>query len=59
MDNKKHTERIIRAFLRGIGYAGLLVVGVPLFAAIEVESPLAILSLLVLIVGFYSMLYLY
>ena len=58
MDNNNHRKPLLRYVLVGIVALILVFVGVPTFAAIEVDNPAATLVLLGLIVGSYSTLYL-
>ena len=58
MDRKNHRKRIGNVLLSTIVSLTIVFVGVPLVAAIGVESPHAIFVLLALIVGSYSTLYL-
>ena len=58
MDNNNHRKPLLRYVLVGIVALILVFVGVPTFAAIEVENPASTLVLLALIVGSYSTLYL-
>ena len=59
MDKRNRRTQIRHVFLSGILSLVIVFFGVPLMSAIEVESPLAIASLLLLIVGSYSTLYLH
>jgi len=56
--NNNHRKPLLRYVLVGIVALILVFVGVPTFAAIEVENPASTLVLLALIVGSYSTLYL-
>jgi len=58
VDNNNHRKPLLRYVLVGIVALILVFVGVPTFAAIEVENPASTLVLLALIVGSYSTLYL-
>jgi len=58
VDNNNHRKPLLRYVLAGIVALILVFVGVPTFAAIEVENPASTLVLLALIVGSYSTLYL-
>ena len=58
MGNNNHRKPLLRYVLVGIVALILVFVGVPTFAAIEVENPASTLVLLALIVGSYSTLYL-
>jgi len=58
VDNKNRRKPLVRYVLGGIAALTLVFVGVPTFAAIEVDNPAATLVLLGLIVGSYSTLYL-
>lgn len=57
MDNNSRKKPLVRYVLVGIVALILVFVGVPTFAAIEVENPAATFVLLLLIVGSYSTLY--
>lgn len=56
--DKRNRRTQIRHVFEWNSFFSDCIFGVPLISAIEVESPLAIASLLVLIVGSYSTLYL-
>lgn len=58
MDKKSRKRRITHVLLSSIAALIIVFVGVPLFAALGVESVLSSALLLVSIVGSYSMLYL-
>jgi len=58
VDKKSHKKQIMHVVLSTILSLVIVFVGVPLIAAIGVESPLSKALLLVSIVGSYSMLYL-
>ena len=58
MDRRNRKKRITHVLLSSMLVLLIVFVGVPLFAAIEVENPHATFVLLALIVGSYSTLYL-
>ena len=58
MDRKNHKKRITHVLLSAMLALTIVFVGVPLVAAIELESPSATFVLLALVVGSYSTLYL-
>ena len=57
MDKKSHKKQIMHVVLSSILSLVIVFVGVPLVAAIGVESPLSKALLLALVVGSYSTLY--
>ena len=58
MGRRNHKKRVTHVLLSSMLALVIVFVGVPLFSAIEVESPHATFGLLALVVGFYSTLYL-
>ena len=58
MDKKSRKKRVTHVLLSAMLSLVIVFVGVPLVAAIELESPHATFVLLALIVGSYSTLYL-